>query len=284
MAFFRVIGESLYFSKQGNKVGIIINDFQTRNSSDIIDFDINFSKISFDAFVDLKELTQLLSKENILVNLPENIDSTKQDIVFCSRFLNRIMTSEENKENGAFIANHFPFAKKVLTISNAIIDSMSSYSNWKAIHLRIEDELVNFHSDSTTDFEGYIENQLLQAIDMINTPDLSAVYIAAGIKEEKFNKIAQIFNDKLPNLFILNKLEVLKNQPSLLKQLNDLSLEEQALVDWLVCIGAPHFSGLHASSFAYLAGYIRHYRGFDKVTTQLWPTYQPLWELWFPRI
>jgi nucleoside-diphosphate-sugar epimerase len=34
---------------------------------------------------------------------------------------------------------------------------------------------------------------------------------------------------------------------------------------------------------AYTAGYMRHYRGFVKETTQLWD-FQPYWESWFPRV
>ncbi|MDR4926172.1 hypothetical protein [Peribacillus simplex] len=285
MAIFRIIGETLYHSKQGNNVGIILNDFQTRLSSDTVDFNTNFSKISFDSFVDVNKLIQLLSKENILVRRPEEIDNTnQQNVVFCNRFPIRSMTQVESKETGLFIANNFPFAKKVVNIASCIVNLMSPHTKWKAIHLRIEDELKNFQEDPNADFENHINNQISQTLNMISAPDLSGVYLATGIKEGKYNKIVQMITKKLPHLFVANKMSILKDQPKLLNELNTLSLEEQALVDWLVCLGSPYFAGPHGYSFAYLAGYMRHYRGLDKESTQLWPGYQPLWDLWFPRI
>jgi hypothetical protein len=83
---------------------------------------------------------------------------------------------------------------------------------------------------------------------------------------------------------VTRKNNILKYYPKIKEELESLSLEEQALIDWLVCIGAPFFAGTHASSFAYLAAYMRHYRGLDKETTNLWPEYQPLWDAWFPRV
>lgn len=75
MGIFRTIGEALFYSTQNNSVGIILNDLQTRTSSDTVDFDINFSKIKYDSFVDVDELTTLLSNKNILVRRTQEVDN-----------------------------------------------------------------------------------------------------------------------------------------------------------------------------------------------------------------
>jgi hypothetical protein len=162
---------------------------------------------------------------------------------------------------------------------------MSFYPKWKVIQLRIEDELINFLPGRNAEFQKRTINQLQQTINMISsTPDLSAVYFASGIREEKYDAVVQSINHKFPNLIITSKKDILKDYPEIKKELDALCLEEQALVDWLVCVGAPFFAGPHTSSFAYLAGYMRHYRGFEKEATHLWPDYEPYWEIWFPRV
>ncbi|WP_157257103.1 hypothetical protein [Paenibacillus sp. Soil750] len=282
MGIFRTIGEALYYSHQHDSISIIINDLQTRTSSDTTDFDVNFSKIAYDSFVDVDELTHLLLHKNILVRRPQEVNNHIQNnIISCRRYSHRQLLPDESREMGIFIANSFPFAKNILKIANCIIGLMSLYPSWKVIQLRIEEELMNF-------FPGYeksTSNQLQETINMIsNTPDLSAIYFASGIREEKYNAVAQSINHKFPNLITKNKHDILKNDPEIKKELDALCLEEQALVDWLVCVGAPSFAGPHATSFAYLAGYMRHYRGFAKETTHLWPEYTPYWDIWFPRV
>lgn len=54
------------------------------------------------------------------------------------------------------------------------------------------------------------------------------------------------------------------------------------MVDWLVCVPPPYFIGPHSSSFSYLAGYMRHYRAYHPDAMELFPTYQPYLDIWFP--
>ena len=285
MAIFRTVGEALFYSTQNESVGIILSEVQTRNS---IDLDIHpyFSKINIDSFVDVNELITLLANKNISVSrLQKDNNEIQNNIITCRRFPKRPMLPDESKEMGLFIGKSFPFAKNILKIASCIIGLMSFFPRWKAIHLRIEGDLLHIPAIREAGLETHTKGQVQQTINMISsTPNLSAVYIASGIQEEKYHNAVNIINEKLPHLTITRKKDILKDYPDIKKELESLSLEEQALVDWLVCIGAPVFAGNHASSFAYLAGYIRHYRGFDKETTHLWPDYQPYWDAWFPRV
>lgn len=284
MAIFRTIGEALFYSTQNQSVGIILSDVQTRNS---IDFDVvpYFSKIRVTSFIDVNELIALLEKRNISVRLSQkDTNDVQNNIVPCRRFPNRHMLPNESRDMGIFIAKSFPFAKNILKLASCIIGLMSFYPRWKAIQLRIEGDLIHLPEENFT-LATHTQNQLQEIINIISsTPNLSAVYIASGIQEEKYNNIVDIINEKLPHLTITRKQNVLKDYPEIQKELESLCLEEQALIDWLVCIGAPFFAGPHASSFTYLAGYMRYYREFDTETTYLWPKYQPDWDRWFPRV
>ncbi|WP_158618637.1 hypothetical protein [Methylomusa anaerophila] len=288
MAIFRTIGEALFYSTQNQSVGIILSDVQTRTS---IDFDAYpyFSKISIDSYIDINDLTTLLGNRNISVRQSqediENMNEIQNNIITCRRFPQRHMLPAESRDTGALIAKSFPFAKKMLKFAYHIIGLMSFYPRWKAIHLRIEGDLMQLSAIRDVGLETFTKSQLQQTIDMISiTPNLSAVYIASGIQDEKYNNAVNIISKEFPHLAITRKKDILKASPAIKEEFEALCLEEQALIDWLVCVGAPFFAGLHASSFAYLAGYMRHYRGFDKETTHLYPDYQPCWDAWFPRV
>lgn len=283
MAIFRTVGEALLYSTRNDSVCVLLNDVQTRNSIDL-DTEPYFSIINVDSFVDVNELATILGERNIKVLRSQEVNNLT-NVISCRRFQRRKMLPNESRDVGLFIGKSFPFAKKVLKIASCIIGLMSLFPKWKAIHFRVEGDLLHFPSIREIGLETHTRNQIEQTVNMIsNTPNLSAVYMATGIQEEKFQIAVNMINENLPHLTIVRKQDILKNYPDIMKEFELLCLEEQALVDWLVCIGAPFFAGNHASSFSYLAGYMRHYRGFEKETTLLWPDYQPLWDNWFPRV
>jgi len=285
MAIFRTIGEALFFSMQNQSVGIILGDLKTRNS---IDFDIEpyYSPISIDAYVDVSNLRVLLAKKNISVIRSKEVNNEIQkETIDCQRFPLRQMLPSECRDTGVFLAKSFPFARNVVKLASCIIGLMSFFPRWKAVHLRIEGELVLNDAIRNMGLETYTMDQLQKTMDSISiTPNLSAVYIASGIQEEKYNNVIKIISEKFPDLTMTRHKDVLMDYPELKNEFESLSLEEQALVDWLVCIGAPFFAGPHGSSYSYLIGYMRHYREFDTETTHLYPDYQPCWDAWFPRV
>jgi hypothetical protein len=283
MAIFRTVEEAMLYSTQNHSVCVLLNDVQTRNSIDL-DTEPYFSKINVESFVDVNELVKILGERKITVLRSQEVNNPT-NVINCRRFQRRNMLPNESRDIGLFIGKSFPFAKKSLKIANCIIGSMSLYPKWKAIHFRVEGDLLHFPSIREMGLETHTRNQIEQTINMISsTPNLSAVYMATGIQEEKFQIAVNMINENLPHLKIIRKLDILKDYPDLLEEFESLCLEEQALVDWLVCVGAPFFAGNHSSSFSYLAGYMRHYRGFDNENTLLWPDYQPLWDKWFPRV
>ncbi|MEI7028199.1 O-fucosyltransferase family protein [Paenibacillus sp. y28] len=288
MGIFRTIGEARFYSSPNQATGILLNDAQTRTLADTIDVSTIFSKINIDSLVDVNELTQLLSKRNIEVRRVServHLHEAQHQIISCKRYPLRQMLPAENKELGVFIAESFPFPRKIRNIVNGILDLMSDSPKWMAVQLRIEDELVLFRPDGNAGFEAHVRNQLDQVLAIVSAhPGTHAVYIASGIREHKFASVVKAIHETFPHLKLTMKTDILAGSPMLWEELQSLCLEEQALVDWLVCINAPFFAGPHSSSFTYLAGYMRHYRGLDGAATHLWPEYQPYWDLWFPRL
>ncbi|MEB9624647.1 O-fucosyltransferase family protein [Enterococcus lactis] len=283
MAIFRTLEEAFFYKNKGEPVCIILNDVQSRTS---IDCDVYpyFRNIEVDAFVDVKGLIQLLNDRNIEVKHVKDVKLLSQNkILNCRRFPNREVTLEESTDLGLFVAKFFPFSKRILKISNFIIGAMSFYPKWKAVHLRIERDLTHIPDINKTGLNIFIQNQFKNIIELvINNEDLCALYIASGLLENEYTALVDSLKEKKPDLKVINKKQLLKNYPDIQKEFNNLSLEEQALIDWLVCIGAPLFIGPHASSFSYLASYMRHYRGFNTEATYLFPEYQPYWNKWFP--
>lgn len=287
MAIFRTIGEATFYSSQNpsEPVGIILVDVQTRTSVDF-EFEPYFSNISIDSFIDVNELRSIMLNKNVSVKRIGELNTEVQGhIIFCRRFPHRDMLPNESGELGGFLAKSLPFSKHILKIASCIIGLMSRYPKWAVIHLRIEGDLLQFPSIREAGLDAFTKGQLQQAINNISKiPGISAVYLATGIQEERYNDVVKILNESLPHITVTRKNNILNDFPEIKKELDLLSLEEQALVDWLVGLGAPYFAGNHASSFAYLAGYMRHYRGYDKESTILWPDYQPLWDAWFPMV
>lgn len=285
MAIFRTIGEAAFYVSQNLPAGIILDDVQTRNSIDL-EREPYFSRINIDSFLDVDGMTKTLAARNILVErFRDDLLQNENQMVVCRRFPRRFMSPSESRELGLFIARSVPFSKRALRLAGYIMDYMSYYPNWKALHLRVEGDLVHLPSVRSIGLTTYVKNQLQQTIDMLSsTPDLSAAYLATGIQDEKYMDIASCLHERFPKLILQRKKDVLKTDSGLLKEFESLCLEEQALVDWLVCLGAPLFVGQHTSSFAYLASYMRHYRGFSAEATELYQEHQPLWDEWFPRV
>ncbi|SDX18512.1 GDP-fucose protein O-fucosyltransferase [Marininema mesophilum] len=281
MGVFRTVGEALFFSSKGHSVGVILNEFYTRTS---INFDSS-RKIPIDSFIDMQSLTTLLSSRNILViqSKKEIPSLLRKNIFKCERMpLNRKMSIEEHKNMGIFIANFFPFAKKVQDISSLTINELSVYKKWKGIHLRIERDLLTVMSEESLDILNITQIKTI-CNSVSSDKDLSTIYIASGLQENEYNRVVCQIKQQHPYLTILNKSNILKNNPKIEQQFNSLCLEEQALVDWLVCLEAPFFSGCYFSSFAYLAAYMRHYRGFRSGMTKLEGSHE-FWDEWFPRL
>lgn len=284
MAVFRAIGEALYYAGQNQHVCILLGDVQTRNSVDL-DVQPYFSPIPVDAFVDVAELTALLAAQNISVRRFQDNPGHREPVISCRRYPLRIVSPDESRALGVFLGHSFPFAKRAARLANTVMGFMSRFSVWNAIQLRIEEDVLHLSDVRNMGMATYTETQLKHTIDTIaRRPNLSAAYIASGIQEERYRQVADILQDTFPYLTILRKNDVLKHDPDLRVEFASLCLEEQALIDWLVCVCAPLFSGQHTSSYGYLAGYLRHYRGAGTESTDLWPAYQPLWDEWFPRV
>lgn len=284
MAVFRALTEALHCADRNMPSCLLLADGQTRNS---IDFDRQpyFSPLPIDAFVEVEALERLLAAKNISVRRLRDAEAERDPVVLCSRFPLRSMTPDECRIAGTWIAQSFPFSRKTLNLARLIIGCMSIYPQWTAVHLRMEKDLMQLQDVRDIGLGTFTKQQLQQATGhMSGISGLSAVYIASGAREESYRQAVKELTDRCPHIAVKNKADILRPLPELWRELEALSLEEQALVDWLVCLGAPHFLGPHTSSFAYLAGYMRHYRGFERETTQLWPTYQPAWESWFPRV
>ncbi|MFB5269069.1 O-fucosyltransferase family protein [Paenibacillus enshidis] len=286
MAIYRTIWETIHHSKEDPPAGFMLNNLQTRTS---INLDTNppFAPIPPESIIDVEALIPLLEEKQIPV-LKENSVLKEEDVIIhCTRFLHRFsMPYDECREIGQFLAKSFPFAKNLQKLANFIIGSMSLYPKWKAIQLRIEGDLLLFEETRQIGLETVTKNYLdeLVVASLVNEPDLNAVYFATGVQEERYNEIVQQLNEQFPHVTFLRKTDILKDFFPFQQEFESLCLEQQALIDWLVCIGASSFVGAYGSSFAYLAGYMRHYRGFPESATQLLMAQHTTWDTWFPRV
>ncbi|MDQ0417162.1 hypothetical protein J2Z48_001334 [Croceifilum oryzae] len=281
MAIFRAIGEALFYQNQGVEVCLILSDVQTRNSPDLT-VQPSFKPIQVDSFIDVECLSEILKDKKINVKRAEEVRILDSDsLITCNRILRRTMTQEESKELGLLFANMIPWTKQVMRLSNFIIDSMSCYPLWTATHLRIERDLLSFEDIGEPELEVIRQGQFDHVMNFFScTKNISAIYVSSGIQTNEYDFLIDKLREINPSLASVNKDVIFKENPELQKEFDELHLEQQALVNWLVCTKAPLFIGPHSSSFSYLAAYIRHYQHF----TNLHPDYQACWEDWFPRL
>ena len=284
MAVFRTLTEAFHSAGRNEPSCILLADGQTRRSVDS-EQEPYFLPLPIDAFIDVPQLEEALATKHVSLRRVQNLQAEQVQPVLCSRFPIHSMTHEESRDAGIWIAASFPFAAKPLKLAHWIIEKMAVYPTWSALQLRIEGDMLHFPEVSSIGLDAYATQQVQLASEcMARIPGLQAVYVATGAQGEKFKYVSSELTKHFPQLEVKHKTTILSLSPELWREFEDLSLEEQALVDWLVCVGAPYFLGPHVTSFSYLAGYIRHYRGFEPEATQLWPAYQNAWESWFPRV
>ncbi|MEK5030956.1 hypothetical protein MKY96_05915 [Paenibacillus sp. FSL R7-0302] len=284
MALYRAVSEAFLCIERGESACIILADGQTRNFINLTDEPF-FSPLSIDAFIEVDQFQSVLASRSVSLLRLRDAESLSEHAVRCSRFPISTLTPEEAHNTGIWIAASLPFAAKPLELAHTIIGSMSHYPKWAAMQLRIEGDILYGQEAMNISLDNYAQQYVhLAAGHLAQFPAMSAVYIATGVKEEVLRRASKELTERFPDTVLLSKKEILRRSSGLWEEFQALSLEEQALVDWLVCLNAPHFLGPHGNSFSYLAGYMRHYRGLEPDTTLLWPEYQPYWDLWFPRV
>jgi hypothetical protein len=114
------------------------------------------------------------------------------------------------------------------------------------VHLRSESDVLDFWPNFETQSNGYLE--------AANNTNLRHAYLACGNPSH-----SQRFGEKAwskLNLNVTSKLELLKGDD--LKRLNELSWDQQALVDYLVLTKSTHFTGCSFSSFTMNIAFKRH--------------------------
>lgn len=291
MGIIRTVDECIHRTQNGSKVTLVLEDLQTRTSTDSIDFDVNFAPIPYDAIINVEQLQAFLQSYQIEVKRAKEINYSAVNILYCERYLVRPLSAQEHKNIGLLAVNHIPFNKKMIEISRWIMQQLDQLSQkeagWSAFHLRIEEELINkFYFGNTNDVKQYRNDQLAALSNNIESfmPD-PVVYIAHGLKDENYSQIKDELSARYPAATITTKKELLSEHNELYRYIfESCSLEEQAFLDWLVCMQAPHFTGIHYSSFPYMAAYYRHYKGVPAHTTKLLPPEQWYWDHAFARV
>ncbi|SDY75944.1 O-fucosyltransferase family protein [Thermoactinomyces sp. DSM 45892] len=281
MAIFRAVGEALFHQGQGKEVCLVLSDVQTRTTVDLTK-EPHFQPIKIDSFIDVDGLSEMLEEKKIQVKRIEEVHKLDAGLLLtCNRMPNRRATPEEIKDLGILFANLFPWSKEVIRLSNFVMDSMSSYPLWTAAQLRIERDLLSFSSIGESRLASIRESQFDSVIKFFSgTKNISAIYVASGSQASEYEALITRLKEINPSIVAINKKDIFGMNLELKKEFDDLCLEQQALIDWMVCTRAPLFIGPHSSSFSYLAAYIRHYQHF----TNLHPDYQACWEDWFPRL
>ncbi|SFX64345.1 GDP-fucose protein O-fucosyltransferase [Thermoactinomyces sp. DSM 45891] len=281
MAIFRAVGEALFYRGQGMEVCLVLSDVQTRTTVDLTSKP-HFQPIKIDSFLDVDGLTGILEEKKIQVRRVEEVHKLDSDLLLtCNRMPMRTSTPEETKDLGFLFGNVFPWSKELIKLSNFVMDSMSIYPLWTAAQLRIERDLLSFSDIGEDRLSSIRESQFDSVIKFFSdTQNISAIYVASGSKANEYEALITRLKEINPCIVAINKKDIFERNLEFKKEFNELYLEQQALIDWMVCTRAPLFIGPHSSSFAYLAAYIRHYQHF----TNLHPDYQACWEDWFPRL
>jgi hypothetical protein len=114
------------------------------------------------------------------------------------------------------------------------------------VHLRTENDALGFWPKFEIQTKGYLQEARLRG--------LKHAYIATGNTTEghRFGDQA----DKELGMKVVGKTDLLKGDD--LKRLNDLSWDQQALVDFLVLAKSAHFTGCSFSSFTMNIAIKRH--------------------------
>lgn len=85
--------------------------------------------------------------------------------------------------------------------------------------------------------------------------EIQSIYLATGNATE-----AEKFIKEIDGIPILTKHMVLKNEPYLLQLLEDMSWDQQALVEYVVIANSDYFLGVNPSSFSMNIAAKRHLR------------------------
>jgi hypothetical protein len=130
--------------------------------------------------------------------------------------------------------------------------------SYLGIHLRTESDSLHFWPNFKFRSTGYLEQA--------EKHGLQHAYLACGDENEakQFSDLA--LNQTTP-LHVATKKALLKGDD--LKQLTDLSWDQQALVDFLVLTKRVYFTGCSFSSFAMNIAFKRHLM-LDGIKTRQW--------------
>jgi hypothetical protein len=130
-------------------------------------------------------------------------------------------------------------------------------ASYLGVHLRTENDALGFWPNFDTQTKGYLKEAGLRG--------LKHAYIATGDTSEgnRFGDLA----DKQLGMKVIGKTDLLKGDD--LKRLNDLSWDQQALVDFLVLTKSTHFTGCSFSSFTMNIAIKRHSMT-DGILTRPW--------------
>jgi hypothetical protein len=129
-----------------------------------------------------------------------------------------------------------PYAEEVPTLK----------APYLGVHLRSESDALSFWPSSETQTSGFLE--------AAKKTNLRYAYLACGNASDS-QKFAEKAWSQL-NLNVTSKLDLLKGNQ--LQRLQDLSWDQQALVDYLVLSKSTHFTGCSFSTFTMNIAFKRH--------------------------
>lgn len=126
-------------------------------------------------------------------------------------------------------------------------------SGFLGVHLRTETDALG----TWPSFEEQSTAYLSKASAL--SPPPKCAYLATGNATEaaRFASLAQ----SQQALHVVTKRDLLSKTPDLLEQLNSLSWDQQAVVDFIVLLRAEHFLGVSPSSFSMNVALKRHLKG-----------------------
>ncbi|KAL1896760.1 hypothetical protein Sste5346_004393 [Sporothrix stenoceras] len=152
------------------------------------------------------------------------------------------------------------FRDNILRLGDDVVAAMTKKSQaFSGVHLRTENDALSFWPTFETQTSEFIRTLLEKK--------LLLVYLATGNATE-----AAKFRDRAQEqgMQVFTKDELLQNQPAL-QQLQALTWDQQALVDYIVLLRGDFFLGVSPSSFSMTIAAKRHLTaGNDGMYTRPW--------------
>ncbi|OAA66791.1 GDP-fucose protein O-fucosyltransferase [Niveomyces insectorum RCEF 264] len=143
-------------------------------------------------------------------------------------------------------------ASAAASASSSSVGRHRGRGQYAGIHLRTENDALSFWPSYDTQADAYLARIAEQGLDW--------VYLATGNATEakKLRDQAASSHGRGSGVHLVTKHDLLRDRPALLGQLEALTWDQQALVDYVVLLSCDYFLGVSPSTFSMSIAARRH--------------------------